>query len=82
MSDCLESPLVDVKLFCFFFLQAVILPTTKETTHCTVTDRHTDRHKSTEQIQRDRKTVKEKGSGPETDFERHACRQGTLGRWQ
>lgn len=33
----------------------MILPTRQQTTYCTLTDRHTDRHKYTEQIQRDRK---------------------------
>lgn len=56
-----------------------------KTAYCTLTDKHTDRHKYTEQIQRDRKREKEKGRGQEADFDRRACRQvtwSTLGRWQ
>lgn len=62
----------------FFFFQAVILPTRQQTSYCTLRDRQTDGHKYTEQIQRDRKREKEKGRGPEADFERHACRQVTV----
>lgn len=41
-------------VFLLLFFQAVILPTRQETTYCTLTERHIDGHRYTEQIQRDR----------------------------
>ncbi len=78
MSDCLKSPSVDVKIIIFTGSDS----SDKKGDNLLYSDRQTNGHKYSEQIQRDRKTEKEKGSGPEADLERHACRQRTLGRWQ
>lgn len=61
----------------------MILPTRQQqTTYCTLTERQIDGHRYTEQIQRVRKRVKEKGRGTEADFEHHACRQITGTSWK
>lgn len=79
ISDCLKSPLV--KIFFGYFLFFFFTPGSDSSNktadnYCTLTERRTDRHKYTEQVQRDRK--RRRKAENQKQIERHACRQVTV----